>query len=132
MWYVVDILFAQPPREDEAIVQCESCDVLFEAPSALIAYDKAVKWAKEKERDDNFKYVGIHHLWFLEEEQPGDGSEIGGNFFEEENLWERVDEFIPDPKEIRTIKAEENPDVPIGDLMSEEDKDRLDQLFREE
>jgi len=132
MWYVVDILFAQLPKEDETIVQCEACDVLFEAPSGLIAYDKAVKWAKEHERDNNFKYVGIHHLWSLEEEQPGDGSEIGGNFFEEENLWERVDEFIPDPKEIRTIKGEENPDVTIGDLMTEEDKDRLDKLFREE
>ncbi|MHC4641536.1 MAG: hypothetical protein ACYS32_07820 [Planctomycetota bacterium] len=132
MWYVVDILFAQPLRKDEATVQCESCDVLFEAPSALIAYDKAVKWAKENEKDNNFKYVGIHHLYSLEEEQPGDGSEIGGNFFEEEDLWERVDEFIPDPKEIRTIKGEENPDVPIGDLMSEEDTKRLEKLFGEE
>ena len=132
MWYVVDILVAQPPREDEAIVQCESCDVLFEAPAALIAYDKAVKWAKEHERDNDFRYVGIHHLYSLEEEQPRDGSEIGGNFFEEENLWDRVDEFIPDPKEIPTIKVEENPDVPIGDLMSEKDKKRLEKLFGEE
>ena len=132
MWYVVDIIFAQQPREETHMVQCESCSVLFEALSALAAYDKATEWGKEHEKDNNFRYVGIGHLWGLEEERPGDGTEIGGDFFEEEDFWDRVEEFIPYPQEIPTVKLEANENTTIGELMSEATKEHLRKILGED
>ena len=132
MWYVVDILFAQKSDSGSDVVQCESCNVMFEAPSALIAYEKAEKWGAEHEKDNAFKYVGIHHLWRLDCDTPGEGTEVGGSFFEEEYFWHRIDDFIPDKTEIPTIKLEANSNTPIGELMSDEQKRRLRKVLGEE
>jgi hypothetical protein len=125
MWYVVDILFAKKSESGSDIIQCESCCVLFEAPSALIAYEKAEKWGAEHEKDSAFKYVGIHNLWRLLDDTLGEGTEVGGEFFEEEYFWQRIDTFIPDKNEIPEIKFEANKDVPVGKLISDETKKRL-------
>jgi hypothetical protein len=125
MWYVVDILFAQKSDCSSEIVQCESCNVLFEAPSALIAYEKAGKWAAEHEKDSAFKYVGICNLKSLDCAAPGEGTEVGGSFFEEKYFWHRINDFIPGKNEIATIALEANPNTPIGELMSDETKKRI-------
>ncbi|MDJ0648651.1 MAG: hypothetical protein QNJ60_08085 [Xenococcaceae cyanobacterium MO_188.B19] len=42
MWYIVDLLFAvEKPNEQNKYV-CETCNVLFEAKSALEAYSKGI------------------------------------------------------------------------------------------
>ena len=130
MWYVVDILFAKKSASDSDVVQCESCNVLFEAPSALIAYEKAEKWGVEHEKDSSFKYVGICNLKDLDCDIPGEGTEVGGSFFEEKYFWHRINDFIPDKNEIATIKLEANPNTPIGELMSDETKERIKEQFR--
>jgi hypothetical protein len=135
MWYVAELLFARPKQEDEANVACESSLVLLEAPTALEAYEKALRWAEEHENGEgrvfNFKFVGVQHLHSLDEEQPGDGSEIGGGFFESEDVWERRDELIPPRDEIPVIRFEAHPDSPIQDLLSEEHQTRIRRVLGE-
>jgi hypothetical protein len=130
MWYVVDILFAQKSDCSSEIVQCESCNVLFEAPSALIAYEKAEKWAAEHEKDSAFKYVGICNVKSLGCTTLGEGTEVGGSFFEEKYFWNRINDFIPDKSEIAAIVLEANTNTPIGELMSDETKKRIGEQFR--
>lgn len=132
MWYVVDIIFAQSPREGTRVVQCESCNVLFEAPSAINACAKAARWGAKHEKDNSFHYVGIRHLWSLDEERPDDGTEIGGAFFEEVDFWDHLDRIIPDANTIPTIKMEENPQTPFKYLISEEAIVKLKRIFNEE
>ncbi len=132
MWYVVDILFAKSSDFDSDTVQCESCNVLFEAPSALAAYEKAENWGREYEKFNNFQYVGIHNLWSLDCDTPEEGTEVGGAFFEEQYFWQRIDTFIPDKNEIPTIKGEANRNIPIGELMSDEQKEQMRKIFDEE
>ena len=131
MWYIVNILFAQKPSSGSQKVQCESCNVLFNCKSAVKAYAKAKDWAKGHEEDAGFHYVGIRHLWDLGEHQPTDGDEIEGSFFEEDDLWERVEEFIPNLNEIPIIKFEKNPDTPLKDLVSKEKIYHLKKIFKE-
>jgi hypothetical protein len=98
MWYRADLLFATPPREGEATVQCETCNVLIEGETHREAYDKALLWAAEHVRELAVRFVGVEGLSELDEERPGDGTEVGGMYYEDENVWERVDELIP-PRE---------------------------------
>jgi hypothetical protein len=132
MWYVVDILFAQPPHDDTKVVQCESCNVLFEGATAREVYAKAQAWAVEHERDNNYRFAGIQHLWSLQEPRPGEGDEIGGVFFEEEDFWDRLDEFIPKDKNIPVIQLEDHPDTPVREFLSESQLDMLRKVFGEE
>ena len=129
MWYIADILFAKSQSEGEELTQLEGCNVLFEAKSAVHVCVKAVVWAKDHETDNDFKYVGISHIWSLDDDRPDDGTEIAGSFFEEKNFWARKDEFIPDPSEIPIIKMEENPDTPLGELVPDDVIEQYKKIF---
>jgi hypothetical protein len=131
-WYVVYLLFAQQPREGERSVKYESCQVLIEAPSALIAYDKGCVWAQSHVKDNNFHFLGIEHIHSLDDEQPVDGTEIGGSFFDEEDVWERRGELAPEKSKIAAIMWEQNSDVTIGEMMTEKQKQTLKEIFEEE
>src|SRR5690348_16794066 len=98
MWYLAEILFAEPPRPDRAEYQCESCDVVLQAADAAEAYQKAVAWGLTyaAEPASAMRPLGVAHLTAIGEEL-GDGTEICGRFFEARSVWERVSEFIPPP-----------------------------------
>jgi hypothetical protein len=131
-WYVVHLLFAQTPKQGQRSVKCESCQVLIEALSALNAYDKGIVWAKSHVENTNFHFIGIEHIHILDDEQPIDGTEIGGRFFDEEDIWERKGQLIPEKNKIPAIMWEQNKDVPINKLMTDEQKQMLKEIFEEE
>lgn len=131
-WYVVFLLFAQKPKKGKRVVKCESCQVLIEAPSALAAYDKGVAWAKSHIQGSKFHFLGIEHIHSLDDEKPEDGTEIGGIFFDKKDVWERKDELIPEKSKISAIMWEQNMDVPIGELMTEEQKQTIKEVFEED
>ncbi len=127
-WYVADLLFAQRSDGESKTVLCESSQVLFEAPTAEAAYDKALAWARQHEQDSAFRFVGVMQIHSLDS-APCDGCEIGGEFFEESGVWERVAEFVPPKEEIPVIILERDSDTPVGELISEETKAVLRRLF---
>ena len=131
-WYVAYLLFAQETKLDEQRVKCESCDILFEASSAFEVYDKAVIWAEDYATDNLFKFVGVEHIREIGDERPTDGTEIGGSFFDDANVWERKDELIPQKHELKAIILEQNKDTPVGELMSDEEKQNIKEIFGEE
>jgi hypothetical protein len=129
MWYRADLLFAQLPKKGKQNVKCETCNVLFEASTATEVYDKAVCWAASHTEDSLFHFVGVEHITSLGEFQPGDGTEIGGTFFDDENVWERKEELIPEKSKIQAMIWEQNIDVPIGELMTEKQKQDMKEIF---
>jgi hypothetical protein len=68
----------------------------------------------------------------LDEEEISDGMEIGGSFFNEENFWERLDEFIPKKEKLQAILWENNSDIPMEKLMTEKEKQNLIEVFGED
>jgi hypothetical protein len=44
VWYLAELLFAEPPLPDRSEYQCESSNVVFQAASAVKAYRKAIVW----------------------------------------------------------------------------------------
>lgn len=132
MWYIADIVLAKKPSEPKPTVVCESCDVLFEAVSAREAYQKALSWAKEYTKEGDFHLLGITSIWDVGDEQPGDGTELSGSFFEEVDPWGRINELIPDPNDIRGIELEDHLDTPVGQLMTDEQKRMAERLLDEE
>jgi hypothetical protein len=133
MWYRADLLFAQLPKEGKQSVKCETCNVLFKASSAVEAYDKAIRWATSHvEEDSLFQFLGVEHISDIGEEQPGDGTEIAGAFYDDENVWERKDELIPEKSQIPAIMLEQNKDVPVGELMTEKQKRDIKEIFGED
>lgn len=115
-WYVADIVFADPDKQEETTF-CESCCALFNAKSALAAYQKAIDWAKKKEEDNELVFAGIQNLWSVDDEEITDGTEVGGKFFEEESFWSKGIEQFPSPEEIPIMKMELNPNTPVGELF---------------
>jgi hypothetical protein len=132
MWYRADLLFAQLPNEDKRSVKCETCNVIFEALTASEAYDKAVFWAATHVEDSLFHFVGVEHISCLDESRPGDGTEIGGTFFDDEDVWERQEELIPEKSKIQAIIWEQNSDVPIDKLMTDKQKEDMKRIFGED
>lgn len=132
MWYIAFLVFAQQPENSQSQVKCESCNVLFEAESALEVYDKALAWAKDYETENLFRFFGVEHIKEVGSERPTDGTELSGHFYDEENAWERRDELIPKKEEISAIIWEQNQDTPIGELMTEKQKQNLKEVFGEE
>ena len=131
MWYVVEIIFAEKPTEPQESTICESCDVLFEAASTLEACDKAKIWADEHIIDSKLHFLGISRAWDLEEKRPDDGSEIAGEFYEENDPWGRKDELIPHMSELDAIKWEQAADIPVKDIFPEDELARvIDMLER--
>ena len=129
-WYVVYLLFAQPENIDEENVMCETCQVLFSAPSALAAYDKGISWATEHIEEGDFQFIGIEHIQSLSE-APADGVEIGGSFYESKDVWQNKSELIPEKDAIPAIMWEQNSDVPVGELMTEKQINVAKRIFGE-
>jgi hypothetical protein len=105
VWYLAEILFAEPPRRDDAEYRCESCNVVLRADDAAQAYQKAIAWgaAYSAESASTSKLLGVAHLTSIGEEL-SDGVEICGRFFEAPAVWERVDEYIPPPEQLAAIR----------------------------
>src|SRR5262245_23046969 len=105
MWYLAEILFAEPPQPDRAEYQCESCDVMLEAVDALQAHQKAVAWGvcHAAEPPAAMRLLGVSHLTTIGEEL-GDGTEIAGRFFQARSVWDRLDELIPPPTQLGAIR----------------------------
>jgi hypothetical protein len=131
MWYVAYLIFAQKPENKRRRFMCESCQVLFRASSALECYDRALTWAKHHEQEGAFRLVGVEHILSLDDEQPGDGSEIGGRFYEAFDVWKRVESLIPKKEEIPSIILEGHPHTPFGELMTPKAKRDLRVIFND-
>jgi hypothetical protein len=121
MWYLAEILFAEPPQRDRAEYQCESCDVVLQAVDALQAYQKAVAWgvSHAAEPPAAMRLLGVSHLTTIGEEL-GDGTEIAGRFFQARSVCDRLDELIPPPTQLGATRWEEGGDEPLGELLSPE------------
>jgi hypothetical protein len=129
MWYVVHLLFAGEPQAEGKPVLCESCQVLFDAPTALAACDRGEAWGREYERGSPMKLLGIEWVHRLDE-APGDGVEVGGRFMDVDDPWGRRDELIPPREELKAVLWET--DTPIGEMMSDEQIERLHRYFENE
>jgi hypothetical protein len=118
VWYLAEILFAEPPS-DRTECQCEACNVVFQAGSAVEAYRKAVAWglAYAAEPPAYLQLLGVTHLTTVGEEL-GDGTEICGRFFETPALWDRVGEMTPSPEQLKAVQWERGRDTPLGELLS--------------
>lgn len=104
---------------------------IVQSKTANEAYDKALIWAKEEEKDNNFKFVGIEHISELLDEEIVHGTEIDGSFFKKKNVWERKDEIIPDKNAIQAIMLEKNQGTPVRELMTDNQKRMMREIFEE-
>jgi len=118
MWYLAEIVFAEPSRANRESYQCESCNVVFQADSADAAYRKAISWGQAyvAEAPAGMQMLGVSHLTSIGEEL-ADGVEICGNFFEELNVWDRIDELIPPAHRLKAIQWEQGRDSPLKNLF---------------
>jgi hypothetical protein len=130
MWYVAHLLFAQKPKKGKRRALCESCEILLRTSSALKCYNRALVWAKRHEQEGTFNFVGVQHIKPLDDERPDDGSEIGGDFFDAYDVWQRVKTLIPRKDEIPIVRLETHKNTPIGKLMTPKQKRIGRQIFR--
>jgi len=132
MWYLSYLLFAAVQSESEREYVCETCNVLLEALNAEEAYQAAKLWAKEHETE-SMRFVGVEELNYVQDDRPGHGDEIAGSFFDEQDIWSKVSEIIPDKDKLKAIRLE-GPDAnkPIGDLMNSQMKKRLKRVLDSE
>jgi hypothetical protein len=121
VWYLAEILFAEPPQPDCTEYQCESCDVVLQAADATQAYQKAVAWGLTyaDEPPSAMRLLGVSHLTTIGGEL-SDGTEICGRFFEVQAVWDRVGEYIPPSDQLAAIRWEAGRDTPVGELLSPE------------
>jgi hypothetical protein len=121
MWYLAEILFAEPQRADRQAYQCEACNVVFDAATAREAYDKAKAWGESyaAEPPVTMQLLGVSHLTTIGD-RLGDGIEICGRFFETKNPWDGGAELIPAPASLKAIVWEQNQDTPLGELLTPE------------
>jgi hypothetical protein len=126
VWYLAELLLAEPPRPDRTEYQCESCDVVFRAGTAAEAYRKAIAWglAYTAEPPTGMRLLGVSRLTTVGEEL-GDGTEICGRFFQSPAVWERAGELVPPPDQLKAIQWERNPDTPLGELLNPEQAAQL-------
>jgi hypothetical protein len=129
MWYKAHLLFAQRPKKGRRRVLCESCHVLLRASSALKCYDRALTWGRRHEKEGDFRMVGVQHIKPLDDEMPGDGSEIGGCFYNALDIWKRVQKFVPKKCDIPIIRLETHKATAIGKMMTAEQKRIARRLF---
>ena len=121
MWYLAELLFAEPSHPERVECQCEASNVVFEAESATDAYRKAIAWgqAYAAKPPAGMRLLGASHLTSVGQEM-GDGTEICGRFFQAPAVWDRVGEFVPPPGQLKAILWEQGRDVPLGELLSPE------------
>ncbi len=130
MWYLAEILLAEPPQPDLAEYQCESCNVVFQAASAAEAFQKAVAWgqAYAAEPPAVLQLLGVSHLTTVGVEL-GDGIEICGRYFQAPSVWERTSELIPPPDQLKAIRWERSQDTPIGELFTTQQIDQIQRTW---
>jgi hypothetical protein len=121
MWYLAEILFAEPRRVDRHAHQCEACNVVFDATTAREAYQKAMAWGQSyaAEPPGGMQLLGVSHLTSIGD-QLGDGIEVCGRFFETANPWDQPAELVPAPEALKAIVWEQNQDTPLGELLTPE------------
>jgi hypothetical protein len=126
MWYLAEILFAEPRQATRRAFQCESCNVVFDAATAADAYAKAVAWGHRyaAEPPAGMQFLGVSRLTTIGD-RLGDGVEICGHFFESPDVWDRVTELVPPPESLQAVVWEWNQDTPIGGLLTQEQIARL-------
>ncbi|AWM36227.1 hypothetical protein GobsT_59920 [Gemmata obscuriglobus] len=130
MWYLAELLFAEPPRPDRADYRCEASNVVFDATDATEAYRKAVAWglAYAAEPPAGMRLVGVSHLTTIGREL-GDGTEVCGRFFQATGVWAADGGLVPPPGQLRAIQWERGQDVPIGELLSPDQITQLRQVW---
>ena len=121
MWYLAELLFAEPPQPDRVEYRCESCNVLFRTIDAVGAYRRAIAWGLDyaAQPPAGMRMLGVSHLTTVGEEL-GDGTEICGRFFQAMAVWQREGELIPPPEQLKAIQWERGRDTPPGELLSAE------------
>ena len=121
MWYLAEILFAEPGQTNRQAYQCESCNVVFDAASAADAYRKAVAWGQNyaAEPPAGMEFLGVSHLTTIGD-RLGDGVEICGRFFESPDVWDRATELVPPPESLKAVLWEQNQVTPLGALLAPE------------
>src|SRR6266700_360530 len=107
MWYLAEILFAEPRQANQESYQCESCNVVFQADSADAAYGKAISWghAYAAEPPARTEMLGVSYLTSIGGKL-GAGVEVCGTFFEESNVGDRVNELIPPMHRLKAVQWE--------------------------
>lgn len=130
MWYVAHLMFAQKPAKGRRRVLCESCQVLFRAPSALKCYNRALAWAKTHEQEGAFRFVGVEHIKSLDDERPDDGAELGGRFYNAYDVWLRKKAFIPKKEDIPAVRWETQRNAPLGEMMTPKQKQVVRKFFK--
>lgn len=129
MWYLAEILFAEPPQPGLDEYQCESCDVLLQAEPAVDAYRKAVAWGESHAAEPSvLRLLGVSHLTTVGEEL-GDGTEVAGQFFQEPEVWDRAGELVPPPDQLKAIQWERGRDTPVGELLRPEQVAQLRRVW---
>ena len=128
MWYLAEILFAEPPASGPATYQCESSNVLLRADSAVEAYRRAIDWglAYVAEPDATMRLLGVASLTTIGDEL-GDGTDLCGRLFQESDVWAGNGRLIPVPNELAAVRWEHGQDVPLDSLLA---PDQLSQLRR--
>ena len=126
MWYLAETLFAEPPDLERAEVQCEACNVVFRAASAVEAYRRAVSWgqAYAAEPPTALSLLGVSHLTTVGEELD-DGTEICGRFFQVP----AVSGLVPPPEQLKAIQWERSRDTPLGELLVAEQVAQLRRVW---
>jgi len=121
VWYLAEIVIAEPPEPDRAEYQCEASSVVFQAANSSEAYQKAIAWGQAYADDSpaRMRLLGVSHLTTVGEELC-DGTEICGQFFQAPAVWERVGEFVPPQDQLGAVRWEQGRDVPVGELLSPE------------
>jgi hypothetical protein len=130
MWYLAELLFAEPPQPGRTEFQCEESNVVFRAASAVEAYRKAVAWglAYAAEPPTGMRLLGVSHLTTIGEELD-DGTEICGRFFQAPAVWDRLGEMVSPPELLKAIQWERGQDTPVGELLSPEQVTQLRRVW---
>ncbi len=130
MWSLAEVLLAEPPDGERSEYQCEACNVLFLAATAVEAFQKAVKWGLDyaAEPPSGMRLLGVSHLTTVGDEI-GDGTEICGRFFRAEAVWQRASELVPPPEQLKAIQWESGADRPVGDLLNAESVELLKRVW---
>lgn len=118
MWYLAELLFAEPRQADRSVYQCESCNVVLSADNAAGAYEKALGWAQRYAAEPRsiMQLLGVAHLTTIGPEL-ADGMEICGRFFDAPNVWDRQADLVPSRDSLKAIVWEKARNTPVGELL---------------
>jgi hypothetical protein len=118
MWYLAEIVFAQPQSENRCMYLCESCNVLLQATSAEESYRKALDWGHNYIADSSEKMtlLGIANLTQIGD-AIGDGVEVCGCYFKKLDIWNRKDELIPSKEQLKAIRWKAESSTPIQEMI---------------